>query len=213
MNTRVSAIVFGCLIAACGVGGAPEGGGGGTGTGGGSGGGSGGGGGGGGGGSTDTSGVANFLHEMGKKYCDQAFTCKSSFPTDQGVTFDQAFGASAMACYADADMYNNATAVAAAITGGTITWNPTDAAACLAGITFPACAQFWTDGANEPAACATALVGKVADGAACVVDFECASGTSYCDETTKKCTADTGGMRTVPEPALGLHLQSATIRR
>jgi hypothetical protein len=216
MSMRLSAIVFGCLITACGVGGSPDGDGDGKGdgTGGGSGGGSGsGGGGGGGGGSTDTSGVASFLHEMGKKYCDQAFACKASFPTDQGVTFEQAFGASAMACIADADMYNNAPAVAAAITGGTITWNPADATACLAGITFPACAQFWTDGANEPAACATALVGKVADGGACVIDFECANLSSYCDETSKKCTVDTGGMRTVPEPALGLHTQSSVIRR
>jgi hypothetical protein len=211
MSSRLSTIVFGCLIAACGVGGGTDetGDGKGDGTGGGSGGGSGGGG----GGSTDTSGVANFLHEMGKKFCDQAFTCKASFPTDEGVTFEQAFGASAMACYADADMYNNAPAVAAAITKGTITWNPTDAAACLAGITFPACAMYWMNGANEPAACATALVGKIADGQACVVDFECASPTSYCDETSKKCTADTGGMRTVPAPTLGLHTQSAVIRR
>jgi hypothetical protein len=149
---------------------------------------------------------------MGKKFCDQAFMCKSTFPTTEGVTFEQAFGTSAMACYADADMYNNATAVAAAITAGKITWNPTDAAACLAGITFPACAEYWMNGPNDVAACATALVGHVADGQACVVDYECSSVTSYCDETTKKCTADTG-MRTVPEPSIGLHTQSAAIRR
>jgi hypothetical protein len=211
MSSRLSTIVFGCLIAACGVGGSPDETGDGDGKGDGTG--SGGGSGGGGGGSTDTSGVANFLHEMGKKYCDQAFTCKASFPTDEGVTFEQAFGMSATECYADADMYNNAPAVVAAITKGTITWNPSDAAACLAGITFPACAMYWMNGANESAACATALVGKIADGQACVVDFECASPTSYCDDTSKKCTADTGGMRTVPAPALGLHTQSAVIRR
>jgi hypothetical protein len=210
MSSRISAVVFGCLIVACGVGDPPSGGGGGGTGGGGGGGGDGSGSGGGGGGSTDTSTLASFLHDMGKKFCDQAFTCKSSFPTDAGVTFEQAFGTSAMACYADADMYNNPTAVAAAISGGTIIWNPADAAACLAGITFPACAEYWMNGANEPAACATALVGKVADGGACVVDFECASVTSYCDPTSKKCTVDTM-MRTVPEPALGP--QSAVTRR
>jgi hypothetical protein len=213
MSSRLSAIVFGTLIAACGVGGAPDDNGGGGSNGGSGGGGGGGSGSGSGGGSTDTSGVANFLHEMGKKYCDQAFTCKATFPTDQGVTFEQAFGSSAMQCYADSDAYFNAPAVVAQINAGTITWNPTDAAACLSGITFPACAQFWTDGPMEPAACATALVGKVADGQACVVDLECASATSYCDATSKKCTADTGGMmRTVPAPTLGLHMQSAIVR-
>ena len=138
--------------------------------------------------------------------------CKASFPTDQGVTFEQAFGTSAMACYADADAYYNVPAVVAAINAGKITWNQADATACLAGITFPACTTYWTNGPNEPAACATALVGKVADGQACTVDFECSSAMSYCDETSKKCTPDTTGTRTVPDPELGLHTQSATLR-
>ncbi|HEY5946771.1 MAG TPA: hypothetical protein VIV40_14810 [Kofleriaceae bacterium] len=210
MSSRLSAIVFGCLIAACGVSDKPDGGGGGGG-GGGSGGGDGSGSGsgsGGGGGSTDTSGVASFLHGMAVKYCDEAFTCKASFPTDAGVTFEQAFGASAMACYADADMYNNAAAVAAQITAGTITWNPADAMTCLAGITFGTCAEFWMSGANQPAACATALVGHVADGAACVVDYECSNASSYCDATTKKCTVDTM-MRRAPDPTLGVTRSSA----
>ena len=128
------------------------------------------------------------------------------------ITFEDAFGTSAMQCYADSDAYYNATAVVAAIQAGTITWNPNDATACLSGITFGACADFWMNGGNEPAACATALVGTVADGQACTVDFECASATSYCDETSKKCTVDTGGQRTVPQPAIGLHTQTAIIR-
>jgi hypothetical protein len=136
--------------------------------------------------------------------------CKANFPTDQGVTFEQAFGANAMACYADADMYNNVPAVEAAISGGKITWNQADATACLAGIMFPACATFWTAEPTAPAACNTALVGHVADGQACTVDFECSNASSYCDETSKKCTADTAP-RTVPAPELGF--QSATLLR
>ncbi len=192
--TRVSIILLGSLFAAC-MGSAPPDGGGGGGGGGDGGGGGGGGNGsgsgsGGGGGNVDTSGVANFLHEIGKKYCDQAFTCKASFPTDAGVTFDQAFGTSAMQCYTDSDAANDTPTIVAQINGGTITWNQADATACLAGLTFPACAQFWQQGGNEPAACGTALVGHVADGGACVSSYECTNLMSYCDATSKKCTVD-----------------------
>ena len=204
MSSRLSAVLLGCLIAACGVGAPPSGGGGGGGGGGSGGGGSGGGdgsgsgSGGGGGGSTDTSYVATFLSGMGHKFCDEAFTCKASFPATQGgPTFDQIFGTSAMQCYSDAEAHDMPAAVASEITAGKIMWNPTDAMACLAGLTFPACTDYWMNGANFPAACQTAMVGTVADGGACIVDYDCQNVQSYCDATSKKCTVDTG-MRTVP---------------
>ena len=144
---------------------------------------------------------------MDKKFCDQAFTCMANFPTDQGVTFEQAFGASAMQCYADSEMYNMPAAVEAAITAGKITFSGSDAAACVNGITFPACATYWTDGPNMPAACGSALVGNVADGGDCTVDYECTNLQSNCDATTKKCTVDTM-MRTTPSMDVPLHMQS-----
>jgi hypothetical protein len=136
---------------------------------------------------------------MAQKYCDEAFMCKASFPADAGVTFDEAFGASAQACVADSATYDMPAQVEAKITAGTIKFNGADAAACVNGLTFPACDAFWQEGPMFPAACATAMVGTVADGGACVVDYECASFTSYCDETTQKCTADTGMARFVPQ--------------
>ena len=123
--------------------------------------------------------------------------------------FVQAFGMSAMECYADAAAYNDPVKIEAAITAGTLVFNATDAAACVAGITFPACTAFWTDGPNAPAACNTALVGKVADGGTCAIDYECSNVMSYCDDTTKKCTVDTTGARTTPSMEIPLHLQSA----
>jgi hypothetical protein len=51
------------------------------------------------------------------------------------------------------------------------------------------------------------MVGTIADGGACVVDYECTGETSYCDETSKKCTPDASGARKVPllnEPDNGL---------
>jgi hypothetical protein len=136
---------------------------------------------------------------MAQKYCDEAFMCKASFPADAGVTFDEAFGASAQACVADAANYDMPAQVEAQITAGTIRFNGADAAACVAGIAFGTCQAFWDQGPTFPAACDTALVGTVADGGACIVDYECSSFTSYCDETTKKCTADTGMARYVPQ--------------
>jgi hypothetical protein len=79
------------------------------------------------------------------------------------------------------------------ITAGTIKFTAADASDCLAGITFPACQQYWQDGPTMPDSCFTALVGTVADGGACMIDYECASETSICDAST--CKPDTG-MRT-----------------
>jgi hypothetical protein len=51
------------------------------------------------------------------------------------------------------------------------------------------CSTYWNEGPDWPAACDTALVGKVPAGGACTNDFECA-GANWCDETNK-CAADT----------------------
>lgn len=143
---------------------------------------------GGGGGGTLT--VGQFLDGLGHKDCDEAFACQASFPTANG-TFADAFGASATACYADAAGYYDATATQAEITAGKIHFDGVAAAACIAGITAPVCATYWADGLTYPAACATAIAGTVADGGACVVDFDCATATSGCDATTKKCGPST----------------------
>jgi len=194
-------ILFVSFLAAC-AGSAPDSGAGsgsgsGTGSGGGDGTGSGGGSGGGGGGTS--TGATQFLDQMGHKICDEAFMCKSSFPTDFGGTFDEVFGTTATQCYTDSLASFDPMKVEQQITAGTIKFNAADAATCLAGLTFPAtCADFWQNGPTMPAACDTALVGTIADGQACVVDLECSNVQSYCDPTSKKCTVDTTGARTAP---------------
>lgn len=130
--------------------------------------------------------ATQFLDALGHKDCDDAFACKSNFPTDAGVTFAQAFGASTSECYAGAAQYYNATAVQAAITAGKIAFDGTAAATCVAGFSAPVCTTYWDQGPDFPAACDSAMVGKVATGAACTVDFECA-GDNWCDDSTKKC--------------------------
>lgn len=136
--------------------------------------------------------AAEFLTAIGNKDCDDAFTCKASFPTDEGVTFDEVFGASATACYGDAAQYYNATAVQAAITAGKIVFDGTAAKACVDSFAAPTCSTYWTQGPDLADACGTAMVGKVATGGACAVDFECA-GENWCDDATKKCAAIPAG--------------------
>lgn len=205
-------IILVSVLAACGVGGeAPSGGdgtvgGNGDGTGGGNGDGSGTG-----GGTGGTMSATRFLEEISKKFCDQGFTCKASFPTDQGGTFEEAFGASASACYADAAAANMPAQVEAQITAGKIEYKASDASACISGIAFGTCQEFWTTGPNMPAACDTVFVGKVADGQTCVTHIECTNIESYCDDTTNKCTPDQSGARTVPSPEEPWHTQSTQL--
>jgi hypothetical protein len=130
--------------------------------------------------------VATFLTKMGKLECDKAFECKASYPTTNGTTFEQDFGASTTACYAQADQIYQPAAVAAEVAAGKIHYDATAATACVTGVTFPACATYFSTGPMYPSACGQALVGTVADGGACVVDFDCVGG-SICDATTLKC--------------------------
>lgn len=143
------------------------------------------------GGDNDVRTATQFLDKLGHKDCDQAFTCKTSFPTDWGITFDEAFGATASECYAGwLDGWDPAQ-VEKQINAGTIKWNVADANDCIAGMTFGTCTEYWQDGPQMPDSCSTALYGTIADGQACVVDLECASDTSFCDETSRVCTPDT----------------------
>ena len=144
---------------------------------------------------------ADFLTKLGMVDCDQAFTCKSTFPTNMGVTFEQAWGASQSACYADESPADYLAKVGSEIAAGKIHYDAGAAAACLAGITAPNCATLWTNGPSYPSTCGTALAGTVADGGACVVDYDCSNLMSICIDTTMKCGPDPQGARVQAEPA------------
>lgn len=132
--------------------------------------------------------ATQYLTAMEMKYCDEAFSCQASFPTSQGVTFAQAFGASASECYSDGAAYDMPAQVEAEITAGKIHFDGAAAAACVAGIMFGTCTDFWAGtGGTYPTECGTALVGTIADGGACVVDYDCSSAQSVCDPTAHTC--------------------------
>lgn len=130
--------------------------------------------------------AAQVLTSMDHAECDAAFACKASFPAGQGVTHEEVFGANATACYSKlATEYYDATAVQASISANKITFDATAAAQCISGLAAapaPVCTTLWQTGPSFPIACDGALVGRIADGAACTNDFECDAG-SYCDVT------------------------------
>ena len=121
--------------------------------------------------------------------CKEAFTCMSSFvPAGSGDTFADDWGTSLSDCENDSD-YN--TQVEADITSGIITFNAADANACISGTVYPtSCATWWSDGADYPDACDTALKGSVADGGKCNVDEDCSNLDSYCTDAGT-CGSDT----------------------
>jgi hypothetical protein len=134
--------------------------------------------------------VDMYLQQMVMSDCGEAFTCMASFPTTSGDTFAQDFGASVADCVTMESSFNPPATVASEIAAGKITYDGSAAAACVAGITYSTCADYWNTGGDYPAACDTALVGTVADGGACVVDFDCSNLQSFCE--SNKCTVDTG---------------------
>ena len=137
------------------------------------------------GGSGSITSATAFLAAMDQGDCQEAFKCMSSFVAEgSGDTFAGDFGTSESDCeslFAGDEMRPQ---VETEITAGKITFDASAASACVAGITYPACATYWTDGATYPTACDTALVGTIADGGACVVDFDCSNIESICNAGT-----------------------------
>jgi hypothetical protein len=161
----------------------------------------------GGGGGTTQMTATKFLEGIGTKYCDQAFSCRTSFPTDWGVTFQQVFGNSAQECIAD--VLTEAPQIETKINAGKILFDAQAATQCLAGITVGTCQQFWNEGPDFPAVCDQALVGTVANGGTCDIDWECQSLQSYCDDATSKCTPFPSGSRVAPATELLWQAQPA----
>ncbi len=118
--------------------------------------------------------ATDFITQYGDLLCTEAFTCEADFP---GTTndFENAWDTNVTSCDADALVFFNPTKVETDIVKGKIVFTPNDATACLAGIAFGTCANFWATGGTFPATCDTALVGSVANGGGCVTDFECQS--------------------------------------
>jgi hypothetical protein len=134
---------------------------------------------------------SEFITEFAAAECMQAHACKAEFPAEEGVTFEDIFGADQAACVTLADEFYQPDGVAAAVTGGTIDYDGAAAGTCLAGLTsWGTCAQFWAGDSPIPAECDDVFAGTVADGGACMVDLECSGAESWCNNAV--CAVDTG---------------------
>jgi hypothetical protein len=144
-----------------------------------------------GGGTPGTSTVASVLDKMDRADCDSAFACKATFVAGNGPTHEQIFGANAAACYTKlATEYYNATDVQTKMAAGKIAFIAASGDTCISGITAapaPNCNTLWQTGPGFPNACYDAISGKVATGATCDIDWECAPN-AYCDGQTAVCT-------------------------
>ena len=135
-------------------------------------------------GPSDGTGPAGFVTSFAQAECAEAHACKASFPTDAGVTFESIFGATLTECEAIALEYYDPDAVRLAVQNGTIDFDRDAANECIANLasSWGTCTQFWDGQSPLPAACGQALVGNVANGGQCAVDFECSSDDSWCGD-------------------------------
>jgi hypothetical protein len=126
--------------------------------------------------------AVQFLSALENDDCNEAFSCASTYAEDNGGdSFSADYGATVADCVSGEAQYDMPSEVAAEIAAGRILFDAADASECVAGITSPGnCATYWNDGLNYPDACDTALIGTIADGGACVVDYDCANLSSVC---------------------------------
>ena len=120
--------------------------------------------------------------------CTAAFACRANFP-GSGNEFTYDYGSSVASCNQLAASYDMPAVVDADVAAGTIHFDPTLGATCLAGLGYD-CSTFWQTGVTGQAACEAAITGTVADGAACNTEWQCASWTSDCPPQRGTCGPD-----------------------
>src|SRR5205823_12314790 len=96
--------------------------------------------------------VQSFLEQLVMQSCHEAFQCMAQYPANTGTTFATDWGTSEADCLTNDDDYNARDQLAAQVAAGTMTWDPAQAAACLANPAFPACSAFFTT-YNYPDSC------------------------------------------------------------
>ena len=128
-----------------------------------------------------------FLVGLLTEECDQAFACKAQYPSAAQHTFDYEWGANLAECVATDQDYKDLPAIEAAVAAGRITFDPAQAASCLAAPAIPTtCATLFSNNYDWATSCYAALLGHIADGEVCTTAWECASFSSNCSNA--KCT-------------------------
>jgi hypothetical protein len=117
---------------------------------------------------------SQFIEELVRLECVQAFACKPSYPMNANRTFEDAWGTDVNNCVVTDSNYRQRNKIDAAITAGRITYDLASAHSCLAAPGIPTtCAALFQDSYEFASVCFVALAGHVADGAACTTSWEC----------------------------------------
>ena len=126
-----------------------------------------------------------YLEQIAGIYCQEAFTCRSTFPPDRGYTFEAQWGNSDAECRQKLLDGWNPPEIEREIAKGRVTYDGGAARACLDGVTFAECPAWWDRGIEWADACYHVLVGQVPAGGQCDIDYSCAS--FNCDEAMHVC--------------------------
>jgi hypothetical protein len=146
--------------------------------------------------------ASGYITGLGGGVCGKAFECMSTFPGTP-ADFTATFGSSEAACPAALGFVSGAE-LQASVDAGRTTFDAAAGAMCIAGIKAFTCPQWWDPNVPAPASCSTVLVGTVADGGACTLNAECASG-GGCDGTSHTCVAPAANAPRLPYPQALVH--------
>jgi hypothetical protein len=127
------------------------------------------------------------------KYCDglasldctEAFKCRADFPTDLGYAFADVYGTSLQSCNEMLVTDFQPQAIESEIALGRIAYDGAAAGACLQGLTYGDCNEYFRAGPHWGQPCYLMFAAKVATGGGCALDMSCTSGS--CDLSTQTC--------------------------
>jgi len=139
----------------------------------------------GGGAETTTTTPTGYLRQIAGIYCTESFSCQGEWPADRTYTFASQWGASEDACVDTLLTGWNPAAIETEIAKGRAMYDGSAGVACLNGVTFGTCSDYWTAGIHWAEACYHVIIGLVPAGGACDNLYACAS--QSCDATTHTC--------------------------
>jgi len=127
----------------------------------------------------------SYLEQIAKIQCDQAYHCRDSFPADAGYVFEDVWSTSPEACVQSLLAQWQPMQIETEIAKDRIRFDGAAALACLSGVTFAACTDYWSRGIEWAEPCYHVVIGMVPNGGTCEIDYDCKS--YYCDTIDHRC--------------------------
>jgi len=155
--------------------------------------------------SSQTTTVSDLLIGIAQQDCNEAFQCEATYPGD---SFAEDYGVNTTDCVQDSTDPDDIETIESDIADGTIGYDEDAAYACVTGIVYSSCADYWDNGTELPDACDVVFQGTVPDGGLCDVDLDCAGALSTCDLTQFICVEETGVAKTTNR-----HAAASLLRR